>query len=207
MNESNKRILRFYSGKLAEHGFTTRAFDWSRLNSQRRRFELLSGILPLKERRRFSVLDVGCGYGDLYDFLAKKGFRPDYTGVDIMERFIAEAKRRRPFLRFIAGDFLKIRFWEKFDFILCSGALSYKIPGVWEWNKKMIRKFMKTSARGVAFNLTSLYTDAPYKNGHTFYADPAEVFTFCKSLARRVVLLHHYMPNDFTVYMFKDNFK
>ncbi|MDI6885950.1 MAG: class I SAM-dependent methyltransferase [archaeon] len=42
---------------------------------------------------RIKVLDMGCGYGDGYEILAKLSDNLEYKGFDINENFIKEAKR------------------------------------------------------------------------------------------------------------------
>ena len=56
--------------------------DWSDSAGQRARFEALVRSVELTNRR---LLDVGCGLGDLWDFLKARNISVDYTGVDILD--------------------------------------------------------------------------------------------------------------------------
>ncbi|MBF0510070.1 MAG: class I SAM-dependent methyltransferase, partial [Deltaproteobacteria bacterium] len=60
-------VAGYYSARLAEHGETPRGVDWNGEESQRLRFEQLAKIIVRSDR--FSLTDLGCGYGALLDFL------------------------------------------------------------------------------------------------------------------------------------------
>lgn len=75
-----------------------------------------------------SVLDVGCGYGKLLEFLiSTKLYQGEYWGIDIMSECIEKAIQvygTKDQSHFILGDFLEQSFNpEKFDFIISLGAL------------------------------------------------------------------------------------
>jgi SAM-dependent methyltransferase len=63
-----------------------------------------------------SVLDVGCGVGKAMNILAKKGFKA--IGIDISPKMAEFAKRRNPKTNVIIGDFLTVKFEDKFDAVL-----------------------------------------------------------------------------------------
>lgn len=72
-----------------------------------------------------SVLDVGCGTGDMSAFLRKKGVTK-YRGVDILPKVICFAKMKYPKERFVLADFLTVQFAEQYDYALLSGTLATK---------------------------------------------------------------------------------
>ena len=41
----------------------------------------------------FSLLDYGCGYGALDDYLERRGFHADYVGYDIVEEAVELARK------------------------------------------------------------------------------------------------------------------
>jgi len=57
--------------------------------------------------------------------------------------------------------------------------------------------------KGVAADFMSGYVD--FKNKDAYYASPEEIFSFCKTLSRRVTLRHDYMPFEFCVYVYKND--
>jgi SAM-dependent methyltransferase len=117
-------------------------------------FQLLTKISEFTNTpmANHSVLDVGCGTGDLYEYLLQ--FEDiDYLGIDIFEAGIKKAQGKFPKADFKTGDFLKIEL-PLFDFVFSSGALTTKLltdnyDVLYSWVKKMWDK----AKIGVVFNV------------------------------------------------------
>jgi SAM-dependent methyltransferase len=62
------------------------------------------------------VLDVGCGAAVSAGLLAANGH--DATGIDLSSRMVAVASARVPSATFLVGDYLSLRFPQKFDAIV-----------------------------------------------------------------------------------------
>lgn len=118
-------------------------------------FSLLTNIsdytnCPLSQA---SVLDVGCGTGDLAPFLRKLGIK-DYLGIDIFKKAIKKARGKYPKEKFINGDFLNWEFKDKFDFVFGSGILTTKLHSDnYSILKAMVKKMWKLSRQGIVFNV------------------------------------------------------
>ena len=88
-----KSVASYYDSKIEQHGPTSKGVDWNGEESQELRFEQL---LSLVSEKNASILDFGCGYGAMYDFLKKKGHDfSAYFGVDISDAMLSEAKQTR----------------------------------------------------------------------------------------------------------------
>ncbi|MEE8170808.1 MAG: class I SAM-dependent methyltransferase [Phycisphaerae bacterium] len=79
------RVDRYYSDKLRAAGATPSGVDWNSPEAQQLRFEqLLKGV---DASRPFSILDYGCGYGALADFLSGRANHelplPPRTGAQV----------------------------------------------------------------------------------------------------------------------------
>lgn len=73
-----------------------------------------------------SVLDVGCGSGRLAILLADAGYRGQYTGVDMADRFSVGKLANGPFrTRFVAGDAHSVPLDGPFDLIFSVSALEH----------------------------------------------------------------------------------
>ena len=79
-------ISKYYSAKLSQYGPTPQGVDWNGEEGQNLRFETLCKIINTS--KEFSINDIGCGYGSLYEFLLKRFQGFSYTGVDISENMI-----------------------------------------------------------------------------------------------------------------------
>jgi SAM-dependent methyltransferase len=193
-------VSRYYAKRLAEHGASAQGVDWNGPQSQRLRFAQLLRICEGMDD--FSLNDVGCGYGALFDYLRERGSRVDYLGVDISRAMIERAEelhRGEPACRFLVGDSAD----RIADFAVASGVFNVKLEAsVGDWHAHLLRSLEALHAagrRGFAFNCLTRYSDAALMKEHLFYADPCELFDYCKTrFARDVALLHDYGLYEFT---------
>ncbi|KAF5422780.1 MAG: 2-polyprenyl-3-methyl-5-hydroxy-6-metoxy-1,4-benzoquinol methylase, partial [Candidatus Methanomarinus sp.] len=119
-----KEIISLYEARLKEYGDNVKTMGWRDKEQQHLRFRILSDIGDLNGSK---ILDVGCGFGDFYEYLVDKGIKVDYTGYDISLKIINVAISKHPQIRFEVKDILKERIDEKFDYVLESGILNKKI--------------------------------------------------------------------------------
>ena len=75
--------------------------DWASRESQLIRFDVLAANVDLVGK---SLLDVGCGLGDLWAFLKARDISVAYTGVDLAEKMVAAARDRHRDADFQCGD-------------------------------------------------------------------------------------------------------
>lgn len=95
---------------------------WLAKDSQIRNF---AHVLP-EAREGDSILDFGCGVGDLVPFLWSNLEEFDYMGVDINEKLIAEASRTYPDFEFHQIDSpYEVR--GKFDLVVALGVFTWYI--------------------------------------------------------------------------------
>lgn len=66
-----------------------------------------------------SVLEIGCGAGNLAKYFLDAGY--DYTGMDVAKPMLRIAMRERPEARFVHGDMCRFSFRRKFDAVLIGG--------------------------------------------------------------------------------------
>src|SRR5574338_1240167 len=85
-----EHVKSYFDKRIQEHGASPRGSDWNSEAAQNVRFDQL---LKVAEAPSFSLLDYGCGYGALADYLATRGFEAAYYGYDILESAIETARR------------------------------------------------------------------------------------------------------------------
>jgi SAM-dependent methyltransferase len=194
------RVIEYYTGLLQQHGPGPRAVDWGTGESQALRFNVLCAVGPLENT---SVLDVGCGLGDLYGYLRSTGVNVQYTGYDITPALLEAARARFPKGRFIERNVVDLPEAElapRWDYVIASGIFYLRQRDPDAYLRDMVARLSRLARRGVAFN--TLSARAPEKSPDEYYADPAMVVGACLDLTPRVVLRHDYMPHDFTVYLY-----
>ena len=191
----------YYETKLREHGPTPAGVDWNSLESQQLRFAQLAHLW--RDDADASILDYGCGYGALADYLRGRGHRGDYVGFDVSQA-MAEAAHSR--LRSLPACRATARRDDlaPCDYAVASGVFNVKQDAsdeawrtyIWE----TVADLAALGTRGFAFNALTAYSDADRQRGDLFYGDPLEAFDRCKrTYSRFVTLLHDYPLYEFTI--------
>ncbi len=194
------KVGRYYSGRLHEHGASARGVDWNSEESQVVRFVQLARVLP--PSGPFSVVDYGCGYGALVDFLESESADFGYQGFDISGDMIAKAR--------IDHENSRHRFTtreeelEQADFTLASGIFNVRLDTSMEdWTAYVldtIERLDKLGGRGFAFNMLTSYSDHDRMRADLYYGDPCFFFDHCKTrYSKQVALLHDYGLYEFTI--------
>jgi SAM-dependent methyltransferase len=72
-----------------------------------------------------SVLDLGCGNGQLYEYFKSQGWQCEYTGVDFSDALLEVARRHSPEATFLQGDVnqLSSLITRKFDYVIYSHVI------------------------------------------------------------------------------------
>ena len=192
-------IEKYYNHLVTKHGDSPRSCDYGRPESQRTKFEVLSGVLSRNDR---TLLDVGCGLGDYYQFLLKKNYKLDYFGMDLSGSMVALAREKYEGIHVVQKNIIELDESIKYDVISANGIFYLLQDNPEKTMKALISKMYLLATRSIAFNSLSSFCQDQEKE--EFYANPVEVMRFCMSLTPWVRLCHDYHHRDFTVYMFKD---
>lgn len=196
-----RQVEAYYTAKVLRHGATPAGVDWNSAASQQLRFRQLLRVCP--QEGPFALLDYGCGYGALYDWLREQEIVCDYRGFDVSPRMIETARERHqeePSCRFFADE-AQLR---AADVCVASGIFNVKQDrpaGEWEaYVRRTIDRLAGLGERGFAFNLLTSYSDADRMRPDLYYADPCALFDYCKRRhGRNVALLHDYDLYEFTI--------
>lgn len=202
MNSIDKElIIQRYRERLAKYGQDIRTLASGNRERQLIRFQVLSEVGDLHNH---SVLDLGCGFGDFYQYLKEKGTIVEYTGYDICPDLIKICKAKYPDAHFEAKDIQVDPVKQKFDYVVSSQTFNNKLMN--EDNETLIRDILKRayelSSIGVAIDMMSNYVN--FKEEHLHYYSPEDIFRFCKTITKRVALRHDYPLFEFIIYMYKD---
>jgi len=191
----------YYEGKLRAHGPTPAGVDWNSVESQELRFALLANLW--RDEADTSILDYGCGYGALADYLRARGHRGAYTGYDVSEAMATAAHARMASLPACQVTARREEL-QPADFAVASGVFNVKQDAdedawrayIWE----TVAELAELGTRGFAFNALTSYSDVDKRRPDLYYADPLEVFDRCKrAYSRFVTLLHDYPLYEFTI--------
>ncbi len=194
-----QRIIARHSDSLLRFGHHPNALYWSSREIQELRFQVLAEI---GIRSGDSVLDVGCGFADLYGWLGSQGLKVDYTGVDISPHLIEVAKAKNPQIELHVGELPDAGFAdESFDWVLLSGALNEPYQDQGRYARKIIALMYRISRKGTAFNLLN----SKVVKAHDLQSfDTGEILRYCQGICPDSRLRTDYLDNDFTIYMYKE---
>lgn len=197
----HNEVADYYTAKLAEHGESPLGVDWNGAEGQILRFRQLCRVIdPVKA---FSVNDLGCGYGAMFDYLAVEYAQFTYCGIDVSDSMVLAAQARycdRTNARFLCASTPDT----EADYGIASGIFNVRQRrSSNEWFDYIVGTLdvlNQTSHKGFAFNCLTSYSDVNRMRDYLYYADPGQMFDFCKRrYARNVALLHDYDLFEFTI--------
>lgn len=180
---------------LPEYGI----LGWESEEAQHLRFDAMLSKVDLNGKK---LLDVGCGTGNLLEYIRSKGIEVKYTGVDILGQMIDIARHKELGADFIKVDIFKENIFEdlSFDVIYTSGIFNLNLGNNREFLKSALGLFFRLARETVVFNL--LHTASPDREDKYFYFHPDEVRELLAGFSYRIAkaeFVEAYLKNDFTV--------
>jgi SAM-dependent methyltransferase len=187
-----------YKKSLAEHGESPKALLWANYRIAAVRYKELVIDTPVEGR---SILDAGCGMGDLLPFLYAKSINFRYLGVDIHKGFIEIAKKRYEGHEFKVADPFSKKIG-RYDVVISSGVMNGNVSGWLEKRKNAIARLFELANETLAFNMSGGLNNTPDTPLNAF-VNLEEIQAFCANLTPRLIVRNHYSSKGFTIVMFK----
>lgn len=176
---------------------------WESEEAQKLRFDQLIGNMDLNNR---TILDVGCGTGNLLEYISIKFTNFRYTGIDVLPHMIERAEQKKLNGKFVCMDLFKNNPYsnKSFDVIFSSGIFNLNLGNNEEFLLDAVEIFQSLARETVSFNL--LWDKSQDKDSKYFYFSPEEVFN--KLISKypelwNITIQKGYLHNDFTVYLNK----
>lgn len=187
------RILKFGNESL-------RALGWTTNEAQKARFEVIQELLG--DLTNKSLLDAGCGHGDLRGYFGNRFPGLRYAGIEQVDSFLdiaLEKYKHFPETSFYFGDFLKADV-PVMDYAVACGALSYRSFDQ-DFIFKAITRLYQNCRLGLVFNFLSKIES---EEGILVAYEPEAILNHCKSLSENIVFKTGYFGDDYTVMIRKD---
>jgi len=186
-----------FDERVEENGESACALGWDSKSSMRTRFGAATEMYDFSNKR---VLDVGCGFGDFYEYLVEQNQQPrEYHGLEVSDRVLDIARERNTaenctFER--RNIFVDPYEDEQFDIAVEFGILNYNFDNV--NNDRYARLFLdrcSSFSDAVLINCLSSYREGDWAyEEFIHYFDPEKLFGFAQELSRDVVLHHDFPP-------------
>lgn len=188
-----------YQQSFKRFGFSPKSLQWQSQKAQLLRFYQITNSLDFDHR---SILDVGCGFGDILPLLSKSFHDFTFTGVDLVPEFINLASSHYPQHQFFIHDYFADPLPDFYDIIICSGALNSRNLSM-SARFKIIKIMFDNCRYSLAFNMSGAHPQPKnIKSNKVFYADSAEVCQFVATLTSNYIFLNQYHPKDFTFILY-----
>ena len=187
---------------LIKNGYSYKSLGWGKGGRQNLRFSILTKDI----KKNSSVLDLGCGFGDLLKFLKEEiDFEGQYTGVDLVEGMLKIGKENHKNANFINSDVSNgLPEIPKHDFVIASGLMNLKLNS--SNNKEYIEHILKIMFEKSKVSLACdfMTTKVDFQNEIAWHTDPSWVINIASSLTKRWLLRNDYMPYEFSLILYKD---
>jgi len=185
---SNKK---FYEKSIKEFGISAQGVHWNNKYTQYKRFEIITKLIK-KDIKDSTLVDVGCGFGEYYNYLQNNHKIPkEFIGIDCEQNMVGISKKRFPTLAFYTKNVLYDELI-KSDYYTCSGALNILTL---EEIDIFIQKCFKSSKKGFIFNFLKNLTFSNIKK--------YEIIDICEQYTQNIIIKENYLDNDFTIFMVK----
>jgi SAM-dependent methyltransferase len=195
-----------YRDRWQKYGYDSRSLGWSK-DCQWVRFE--AAFQGLREEDCASVIDFGCGFGDLLGYLRAKGWQGYYQGVDIVEALITEATRQYVSderASFVCRDFDGFLPSAKATMAVGLGIFNHRLnQDNLEFIRETISCMWEATTNVVVCDFLSTSSEPNQRRDDLFYADPRQLFELATAYTRRTFLYHAYMPFEFQITMWHDD--
>jgi 2-polyprenyl-3-methyl-5-hydroxy-6-metoxy-1,4-benzoquinol methylase len=194
-----------YRKRWLQYGYHARTLGWNK-GGQGVRFQ--AALEQIRAEECASILDVGCGFGDLLTYLRERGWAGTYTGIDIVSELIAEARRRHD--SDAGADFLNAELTavapQPADMVVSLGVFNHRLTeDSRSFVERMIEAMWRSCRQVMVCDFLSSSADADARQERLFYADAADVLKIAQRYSRRVVVHHGYMPFEFNVKVWRDD--
>lgn len=204
MNPEDKaKYIERYNDRLKLYGYHLKTLGWGGdRERQVRRFQVHMEMENFFPRKINSVLDVGCGFGDMGDYLRIHYPHVKYTGIDINPSLIEEGRKRFPQLDLRVGEVTEME-PGSYDLVCESGMFNYQLEHQDQvaYIRKTLGQFFPICRIGISVDFMSTFVDFKQKNA--FHMDEFEAIKIAKGLSSRILLRNDYLDYEYCLYVFK----
>ena len=203
--KSRQKLSKQYDELVKKHGYSMRSHVPKGNTYDKAHQELKFQLVMHQLDKTDSILDVGCGLGDLAEFCRRGGWKGSYTGIDISKGMVEAARARLKTDDIYQMDILEDSYDRKHNIVVSIGAImekpSYENPDI--YLKRMITRMFEISTKCIVFDIFSnKFTD--YQDLNKIYVDPVLFLDTLYQFTNQLIIINHYNPYQLMVFLFKE---
>ena len=199
----NKQISNIYNKRFNNYNNTPKGVFWnSKLSQDLRLNIILDKILQNSKNDEFSIADIGCGYGRLYEIIRERKLdgKVQYHGFDINEKLINFCKNNKDFknVKFAISPFP----FNDTDYVVMSGTYNLTPTNnvtLWEdYIIKNLKNNWKFTKKAMVFNC--LYKEKRTIKKSLYYTELSWIKKICEeNFCHPIISKHQILKEDITV--------
>ena len=203
----NNQISNIYTKRFNKFQNTPKGVFWNNKLSQDLRLNIiLDKIVSNLTNDKFSIADVGCGYGRLYEIIKERNLDKiiEYNGFDINQEFINFCKNKKEFEN---GQFTVSSFpLKKADYVIMSGTYNLTPTNninLWE---NYIIKNLKSNWNfvGKCMIFNCLIKERRVIDKTLYYSELSWIKKMCEeNFCNPEVIRHNLLKEDITIILKK----
>ena len=203
----NKQICNIYNKRFDIYNDTPKGLFWNNKLSQDLRLNIiLDKILNNSKSDSFSIADIGCGYGRLYEIIKERNLddKVKYHGFDINQKIINFCKNNK--------DFVNVKFgisalpFDDTDYVVMSGTYNLTPTNdisLWEdYIIKNLTNNWKFVRKAMIFNC--LIKEKRKIEKKLYYTELSWIKKICeRNFCDPEVIKHNLLKDDITIILKK----
>jgi cyclopropane fatty-acyl-phospholipid synthase-like methyltransferase len=195
-----KNIQDYFEEKVLIFGNNAKGMDWKDEKSQHLRFEIIANYIDFNENT--TILDVGCGNGEFFNYTKVQKKNVTYNGIDISNIMVDITNKRFGKNTAEISTVQDINKHKKYDYIISSGTFNACLDikkNIWEvlFFESLNKMFQQTKKR-VVVNFMSEIVDYKYKR--LYYPKISKLSRYvCENLTRNFIIDHSYDLYEATI--------
>ena len=203
----NKEISNIYNKRFDTFNNTPKGVFWnSKLSQDLRLNIILDKILQNSKSDKFSIADIGCGYGRLYEIIRERKLdgKVQYHGFDINQKIISFCRNNIDFenIKFSMSAFPL----NKTDYVVMSGTYNLTpTNNIYLWEDYIIKSLTsnwKLVQKAMIFNC--LIKEKRKIEKKLYYTELSWIKKICKRNFRDPeVIKHNLLKDDITIILKK----
>ncbi len=190
----------FYDARVTSYGLSPSTVGWKDFAQQELRFDILTSDIDLNGKK---VVDIGCGFGDLANYLDSKGINvEEYIGVEVSKKMLEIAKKNtltKLNAKYMNANIFKDPMNITVDFALMSGLLNLRqsTNSATEILQSFLLKIRPIVTQGLVFNL--LTDEVDFEQPHHLHYNPSTAQLIVRDFFKDVYIKKDYGLYEFTV--------